>query len=89
MGNGNYFAVNASYSDDYAYRRPDGTQQMFLAKVLTRKSIKPLPNNTLRLPSIMQGNTRYDTVNGPEKPMDLKFILLILMIEHTFLPYFL
>ena len=63
-GNGNYFAVNASYSDEYAYRRPDGTQQMILAKVLTGKSIKLPPDNRLRLPPIMQGNGRYDRVNG-------------------------
>ena len=63
-GNGNYFAVNASYSDDYAYRRPDGTQQMFLAKVLTGRSIELPPHSTLRLPPKGQGNMRYDTVNG-------------------------
>ena len=66
-GKGNYFAVNASYSDDYAHRRHDGTratQQMFLAKVLTGRSIELQPDNTLCLPPIMQGNTRYDTVNG-------------------------
>ena len=63
-GNGNYFAVNASYSDNYAHRTPDGTQQMFLAKVLTGRSIELPPDNTLRLPPILQGNTRYDTVNG-------------------------
>ena len=67
-GNGNYFAVNASYSDDYAHRLPDGTQQMFLAKVLTGRSTELQPDNKIRLPPVIQpavkGNLRYDTVNG-------------------------
>ena len=63
-GNGNYFAVNASYSDDYAHHLPDGTCQMFLAKVLTGRSIKLQPDSTLRRPPPLQGDLRYDTVNG-------------------------
>ena len=63
-GNGNYFAVNASYSDGYAHRSPDGTRQMFLATVLTGRSIELQPDNKLRLPPIVQGSSRYDTVNG-------------------------
>ena len=63
-GTGNYFAVNASHSDDYAHRLPDGTHQMFLAKVLTGRSIELQPDSTLRLPPPRQGNLRYDTVNG-------------------------
>ena len=66
-GNGNYFAVNASYSDNYAHHLPDGTRQMFLAKVLTGRSIELQPDNTLRLPPTMQGNLRYDTVHGETK----------------------
>ena len=52
---GNYFAVNASYSDDYAYRSLDGMRQMFLAKFLTGRSIELQLDNTLRLPPILQG----------------------------------
>ena len=63
-GNGNYFAVNASYSNDYAHCSLNGTRQMFLVKVLTGRSIKLEPDNTLRIPPIVQGNLRYDTVNG-------------------------
>lgn len=70
-GNGNYFAVNANYSDNYAYRLSDGTQQMFLAKVLTGHSIELKSDSSLRMPPIMpssraavKGSMRYDTVTG-------------------------
>ena len=67
-GVGNYFAVKASYSDNYAHYLSDGTHQMFLAKVLTGKSIQLPSDETLRVPPIIQpaveGNLRYDTVNG-------------------------
>ena len=67
-GNGNYFAVKASYSDKYAYCLSDGTQQVFLAKVLTGRSIDLDPNSSLRMPPIIKsgvkGNMRYDTVTG-------------------------
>ena len=38
-GQANYFAVNASYSDNYAYQTPDGYKEMFLVKVLTGDSL--------------------------------------------------
>ena len=67
-GNGNYFAMKASYSNKYAYRLPDGTRQIFLAKVLTGQSIELKPDSSLRMPPIInpatKGNVRYDTVNG-------------------------
>ena len=67
-GNGNYFAVNASYSNNYAYHLPDGTKQMFLAKVLTGYSIELQPSSSLRMPpirkSVISENMRYDTVTG-------------------------
>ena len=66
-GTGNYFAVNASYSNNYAHQLPDGTKQMFLAKVLTGDSIPLQPNNTLRMPPVKdssKGVVRYDTVTG-------------------------
>ena len=67
-GMGNYFAVNASYSDDYAHHLSDGTRQMILAKVLTGHSITLEPDNTLRKPPVkessVQGIVRYDTVTG-------------------------
>ena len=68
-GNGNYFAVNGSYSHGYAHSLSDGTQQMFLAKVLTGHSIKQTSNSSLRMPPVRQrsakgGDMRYDTVSG-------------------------
>ena len=67
-GMGNYFSVNASYSDCYAHYLCDGTLQIFLAKVLTGRSIELQPDNSLRLPPVIQpsmkGSLRYDTVNG-------------------------
>ncbi|XP_065897421.1 uncharacterized protein [Dysidea avara] len=65
-GTGNYFAVNASYSDGYAHLS-DGTKQMFLAKVLTGDSIQLKSNSTLRMPPVKdssKGVVRYDTVTG-------------------------
>ena len=72
-GIGNYFAEKASYSDKYAHRLPDDIHQMFLAKVLTGISIELPPNKELRMPPIMEtdsemeGNFRYNTVNGETK----------------------
>ena len=64
-GNGNYFAVNASYSNSYAYHLPDGTRQMLLAKVLTGYSTELASDSTLRMPPIRTKETiRYDTVTG-------------------------
>ena len=66
-GTGNYFAVNARYSNSYSHHLPDGTKQMFLAKVLTGDSIQLQPDNRLRMPpekSSSKGVVRYDTVTG-------------------------
>lgn len=68
-GNGNYFAVNASYSHSYAHPLSDGTRQMFLAKVLTGYSIQQASNRSLRMPPVRQhsakgGDMKYDTVSG-------------------------
>ena len=73
-GQANYFAVNAKYSDGYAFVR-NGTREIFLAKVLTGDSVKLEPDRTLRLPPEKRANNgprstlqyakrRYDTVNG-------------------------
>ena len=63
-GQGNYFAEKASYSNNYAYRHPNGTRQFFLAKVLTGDSIQLEFNTKLRMPPVKKGNIKYDTVNG-------------------------
>ena len=59
-GSGVYFAVNASYSDRYAYRKPGGTlKQLLLAYVLTGKSYYSVSDGTLKMPP-----DGFDTVNG-------------------------
>ena len=76
-GQANYFAVNASYSNDYCYRTSDGFKEIFLVKVLTGDSYRCEPNRSLRKPPVKptgDGNksgtfrrpTRleYDTVTG-------------------------
>ena len=76
-GEANYFAVNASYSDHYAYQASDGCLEMFLVKVLTGDSHECPPNSSLRKPPVKQrGATtgqvqlcqvNYDTVTGHTK----------------------
>ena len=74
-GQANYFAVNASYSNNYAHTLPNKQKQMFLVKVLTGASYNCSPNSTLRMPPLRPSHTtagtgvkfsqvRYDTVNG-------------------------
>ena len=78
-GMANYFAVNASYSDVYAYAsisQLGGSSQktIFLAKVLTGDSYECAPDKTLRMPPQKLGGStssevqlkqvHYDSVNG-------------------------
>ena len=72
-GLANYFAVNASYSDQYAHRA-SGCREMFLVKVLTGDSYNCSSNVSLRKPPVKQGGAtasevqfgqvNYDTVTG-------------------------
>ena len=70
-GQANYFAVDAYYSDQYAYKRSDGQREMLLAKVLTGDSYCCKPDSTLRMPPLKYsgreteiGQVRYDTITG-------------------------
>jgi O-acetyl-ADP-ribose deacetylase (regulator of RNase III)/RNA recognition motif-containing protein len=72
-GLANYFAVNASYSDTYAYTRSDGTKEMFMVKVLTGDSYQSPSKQELRMPpekpravgeKLQFSRVRYDTVTG-------------------------
>ena len=73
-GTGSYFAVNASYSDAYAYVPPGGNneKQMFICKVLTGESYKAEhSDSSLRQPPPKPFPThgsfeeeRYDSVKG-------------------------
>ena len=74
-GMANYFAVNASYSDAYAYQSVSG-KQMFLVKVLTGDSYNCIPDNSLRMPpeknvgahgEVQISQMKYDTVTGHTK----------------------
>ena len=69
-GYANYFAVNASYSNGYAYTN-NGQKEMFLVKVLTGDSHHCAPNSSLRMPpekgsvgQVKFSTNHYDTVNG-------------------------
>ena len=73
-GLANYFAVNANYSDRYAYSRGDGSKEMFMVKVLTGDSYQCASESSLRMPPMKEGTgasgklqfarVRYDTVTG-------------------------
>lgn len=70
-GKGNYFAVNASYSNNYAHNCTDATGlcQMLVAAVLTGTSYYTPPQGSLRQPPFRptkQGGIqlRYDSVSG-------------------------
>ncbi|KAM9335916.1 protein mono-ADP-ribosyltransferase PARP14-like [Symphorus nematophorus] len=64
-GHGTYFAVNASYSAQPTYSKPatDGTQLMFVARVLT--GVYTPGQSDMRVPpprSVLQPHDRYDSV---------------------------
>ena len=75
-GMANYFAVNASYSHNYAHvNTATGKREMFLVKVLTGESYKCASNRSLRMPppkplsadpndQLQFGQMKYDTVTG-------------------------
>ena len=68
-GQANYFAVNASYSNKYAYTN-GARKELFLVKVLTGASYECDPDNSLRMPpkkctsGAQLGQSNYDTVTG-------------------------
>lgn len=69
-GQGTYFAVNASYSVGYSNPAADGTQTMFVARVLT--GLFTLGRNDMRMPpprNSQQPDDRYDSlvdnINNP------------------------
>ena len=73
-GMGNYFAVNASYSHDYAHTLARGYLQIFLVRVVVGASYNCPSNRSLRMPPEKQSKTttmfgveRYDSVSGTTK----------------------
>lgn len=67
-GIGTYFAYNASYScGSYAYRLPNGQQQVFFAQVLTGEAYDcPSDGSLRRPPKKNEGSSglRYNSVSG-------------------------
>jgi hypothetical protein len=49
-GKANYFALNSSYSNNYAFKDEDGSRKMFMALVTLGKDIKMQPDRNLRQP---------------------------------------
>ncbi|TNV84727.1 hypothetical protein FGO68_gene5670 [Halteria grandinella] len=72
-GRANYFAAKASYSHDYRHTLPNGSFQMFYARVILGKSKALAPNKALREPPFIEGSTtvRYDSVQGFTKNTDV------------------
>ena len=62
-GEGTYFAVNAQYSDRYAYSLGD-SKQMILAKVLTGETCRCPPDRNLKKPPIKPSQPRPDSSSG-------------------------
>jgi hypothetical protein len=67
-GKGTYFAVKASYCDSrFAFHTPRGNKQVFVARVLTGRSVHlPKPNRALKAPPRLPDSPTdsYDSVNG-------------------------
>ena len=62
-GEGTYFAVNAQYSDGYAYSLGD-SKQMILAKVLTGETYRCPPDSSLKKPPVKPSQPRPDSSSG-------------------------
>lgn len=78
-GRGNYFAVNARYSNDYKSTAGNGLFQFFLASVITGDSHNCPANGSIQMPPPKQTNlglktVRYDSVSGNTNGSDI-FIL--------------
>ena len=79
-GEGTYFAVNASYSDLYAYEHSCGSKQMILATVLTGETCCCPCDRSLKKPPVKSKATSsktetfaddYDSVSGRTKGSDI------------------
>ena len=75
-GEGAYFAVNAQYSDRYAYEPSSGRRQFFLARVLTGESYSCGEDRSLKKPPLKERNKmftdeRYDSVHGKTGGSDI------------------
>ena len=61
-----YFATSSAYADNYGCTYQDGNKAIIQAKVLIGKTIELVPDNNLKMPPLIDGETykRYDSVNG-------------------------
>jgi len=57
-GIGTYFAVNASYSNNYAHKLSNGVKQFFLTDVCVGEPIKLAQDGTLRLPPLKKNRPK-------------------------------
>ena len=64
-GNGTYYALNSSYSVNYAHPAADGTKEMFLCEVLVGDFIQLPSDGTLKKPPAKPNSTQcYHSVKG-------------------------
>lgn len=80
-GTGSYFAVNASYSDKYAYQSKLSTKEIILARVLIGDACHCAPDRSLKMPPLKAckatgvfENERYDSVTGHRNGSDIYVI---------------
>jgi hypothetical protein len=79
-GSGIYFAVNASYSNDYAFQNAsDGSKSFFYAKVAIGQTIKLDPNNKIRVPPLKPNQNgkleeSFDSIQGFTNNSDIFII---------------
>ena len=69
-GNGIYFPENASYSDDYAFKRNCGIKCLLLCKVFVGNAIELVSDSNLKVPPYKDQvkKIRYDSVKGKTAP---------------------
>ena len=71
-GRGCYFAVNASYSNNYAHPRPQNYKQMLLASVIIGECESRTPDHLIKRPNVKPAelqsgknkNERYNSIKG-------------------------
>ena len=76
-GRGIYFAVNASYSVNYAHRESNeenAPKGMFFVKVITGCSHYMKPDKNLKIEPEKTGGGRYDSVKGNTNGSDVYII---------------
>lgn len=75
-GRANYFAANSAYSNaEYAYKLPDGSRQMFEAKVNIGNTVIMNADRNIIEPPLVQNSThRHDSVQGWSQGSDIYMV---------------